>query len=218
MQHHFSVEVAVEYGINSAIMLEHFYYWQKQNEVNEQNYINGRYWTYNSVKAFQKWYPYLTLKQIRTAIQKLLDCGLLEGAELSTSPYDHTKWYSLTEEGLRLCQVDLPWRANVDLPSEENRFALEGKSTIIQLKNNTVNKPIKYTHGEFQNVLLTEDELAKLKEKFPSTWEQKIENLSQYIASKGKNYKNHYATILNWARRDDGKDNKEHTVLGVIHY
>ena len=218
MQHHFSVEVAVEYGINSAIMLEHFYYWQKQNEVNEQNYINGRYWTYNSVKAFQKWYPYLTLKQIRTAIQKLLDCGLLEGAELSTSPYDHTKWYSLTDEGLRLCQVDLPWRANVDLPSEENRFALEGKSTIIQLKNNTVNKPIKYTHGEFQNVLLTEDELAKLKEKFPSTWEQKIENLSQYIASKGKNYKNHYATILNWARRDDGKDNKEHTVLGVIHY
>ena len=199
-------------------MLEHFYYWQKQNEVNEQNYINGRYWTYNSVKAFQKWYPYLTLKQIRTAIQKLLDCGLLEGAELSTSPYDHTKWYSLTDEGLRLCQVDLPWRANVDLPSEENRFALEGKSTIIQLKNNTVNKPIKYTHGEFQNVLLTEDELAKLKEKFPSTWEQKIENLSQYIASKGKNYKNHYATILNWARRDDGKDNKEHTVLGVIHY
>ena len=218
MQHHFSVEVAVEYGINSAIMLEHFYYWQKQNEVNEQNYINGRYWTYNSVKAFQKWYPYLTLKQIRTAIQKLLDCGLLEGAELSTNPYDHTKWYSLTEEGLRLCQIDVTERANVDLPSEENRFALEGKSTIIQLKNNTVNKPIKYTHGEFQNVLLTEDELAKLKEKFPSTWEQKIENLSQYIASKGKNYKSHYATILNWARRDDGKDNKEHTVLGVIHY
>lgn len=218
MQHHFSVEVAVEYGINSAIMLEHFYYWQKQNEVNEQNYINGRYWTYNSVKAFQKWYPYLTLKQIRTAIQKLLDCGLLEGADLSTNPYDHTKWYSLTEEGLRLCQIDLPSRENVDLPSEENRFALQGKSTIIQLKNNTINKPIKYTHGEFQNVLLTEDELAKLKEKFPSTWEQKIENLSQYIASKGKNYKSHYATILNWARRDDGKDNKEHTVLGVIHY
>lgn len=61
---------------------------------------------------------------------------------------------------------------------------------------------IKNTYGEFQNVSLSEEEyqklLASLGEKNTSIL---IEELSGYIASKGKRYSNHYATILNWARR-----------------
>ena len=56
--------------------------------------------------------------------------------------------------------------------------------------------------GEFENVLLSEEELEKLKERFPYDWQEKIDRLSVYMKSKGKRYKSHYATILNWARRD----------------
>ena len=37
---------------------------------------------------------------------------------------------------------------------------------------------------------------------FPHDYSARIERLSEYIASTGKKYKNHLATIRNWARND----------------
>lgn len=70
-------------------------------------------------------------------------------------------------------------------------------------------KPVKHKHGEYQNVLLTDDELDKLKKEYPD-WAERIERLSSYVASTGKRYKSHYATIRNWARKD-GEKNGERT-------
>lgn len=63
-------------------------------------------------------------------------------------------------------------------------------------------KPVKHKHGEYKNVLLTDDELAKLRQQFPQDLPARIERLSEYIASTGKKYKSHYATIRAWANRD----------------
>lgn len=62
-------------------------------------------------------------------------------------------------------------------------------------------KPVKHKYGEYKNVLLTDDELEKLKAEY-SDWEDRIERLSSYVASHGKSYKSHYATIRNWARKE----------------
>lgn len=62
-------------------------------------------------------------------------------------------------------------------------------------------KPVKHKYGEYKNVLLTDDELQKLKTEY-SDYEDRIERLSSYVASTGKRYKSHYATIRNWARKD----------------
>ena len=62
-------------------------------------------------------------------------------------------------------------------------------------------KPVKHKYGEYKNVLLTDDELQKLQEEF-ADWDARIERLSSYVASTGKAYKSHYATIRNWARKD----------------
>lgn len=62
-------------------------------------------------------------------------------------------------------------------------------------------KPVKHKHGEYNNVLLTDDELETLKAEYPD-FEERIERLSAYVASTGKAYKSHYATIRNWARKD----------------
>lgn len=69
-------------------------------------------------------------------------------------------------------------------------------------------KPVKHKYGEYENVLLTDDELEKLKAEYPD-WQERIERLSSYVASTGKAYKSHYATIRNWARKDQrqGKGN-----------
>lgn len=70
-------------------------------------------------------------------------------------------------------------------------------------KNKSISKKSpRHKHGEYQNVLLSDDDLDKLKAEFPSDWDQRIQRLSEYMASSGKSYKNHLATIRNWARRD----------------
>lgn len=60
-------------------------------------------------------------------------------------------------------------------------------------------------YGTFRNVLLTDDDLERLKTTFPDDWDQRVERLSSYMASKGKRYKNHLATIMTWARMDSEK-------------
>ena len=62
-------------------------------------------------------------------------------------------------------------------------------------------KKTKHKYGANKNVLLTDEELDKLKTEF-SDFEERIDRLSWYIASKGDKYKSHYHTILNWARKE----------------
>lgn len=66
-------------------------------------------------------------------------------------------------------------------------------------------KKTKHKYGEYKNVLLTDDELEKLKAEFPQDWQERIERLSEYIASTGRKYKNHLATIRVWARKSGGQ-------------
>lgn len=63
-------------------------------------------------------------------------------------------------------------------------------------------KPVRHKYGEYKNVLLSDEDLEKLKTEFPTDWEDRIERLSSYMASTGKTYKNYLATIRNWARKD----------------
>jgi len=74
------------------------------------------------------------------------------------------------------------------------------------------NQTKKKEYGEFSNVFLTDGEYEKLKTKFGNALPEKIENLSQGIESKGYKYNSHYATILNWDRRDKKQGGENGTV------
>ena len=43
---------------------------------------------------------------------------------------------------------------------------------------------------------------------YSDCYEEYIEKLSSYLAQTGKRYKSHYATLLNWIRRD-GKEKQD---------
>ena len=60
-------------------------------------------------------------------------------------------------------------------------------------------------YGRYKNVLLSDTELAELQAELPGKWEYYIERLSGYIASTGKTYQNHAATMLRWAADDKAK-------------
>lgn len=69
-------------------------------------------------------------------------------------------------------------------------------------------KSPRHKYGQYENVLLSDEDMGKLKAEFPADWEQRIERLSEYMASKGTKYKNHLATIRAWAKKDKDKEAK----------
>lgn len=71
------------------------------------------------------------------------------------------------------------------------------KDKLSKDKNN-----IRHKYGQYTNVLLSDDEMEKLKEEFPTDYRDRIERVSEYCASTGKSYKNYLATIRNWAKKD----------------
>ncbi len=75
-------------------------------------------------------------------------------------------------------------------------------------KQTTTHTISKERYGEFKNVLLTDEEMTKLHERFGGKLIDMIEALSLGIESKGYKYKSHYATILSWARRDNTGGNR----------
>ena len=62
--------------------------------------------------------------------------------------------------------------------------------------------PARQKYGYYQNVLFTREEYAAVQAEFPDDYSQRIERLSEYIASTGRSYQNHLATIRIWARKD----------------
>lgn len=63
-------------------------------------------------------------------------------------------------------------------------------------------KPTRHKYGMYNNVLLSDEDMEKLQAEFPHDYTDRIERLSEYIASTGKSYKSHLATIRSWARKE----------------
>ena len=69
-------------------------------------------------------------------------------------------------------------------------------------------KPTRHKYGEYKNVLLSDDQMEKLKTEFPNDYQERIERLSEYCESAGKTYKNYLATIRSWARKEKNEPKK----------
>src|SRR3990167_9498417 len=82
----------------AATILGHFRFWVEHNQRKEKNCLNGKYWTYQTIKEIQHHYPGMTLKQVRVAVARLERLGLIESGFHQKNPFDRTKWYTLTEK------------------------------------------------------------------------------------------------------------------------
>lgn len=106
MEHHFDIEIAEKLTVNCAIIYNNIQFWTAKNKANGKHFIEDNYWTYNSVKAWNELLPYLSQKQIRTALDKLEESGLIISGVFNKAGYDRTKWYAIKG------QMELPSKAN----------------------------------------------------------------------------------------------------------
>lgn len=124
MDHSFDPEAAQNYGVNSAIVLQHLKRWIAHNKSNNTNLRDGRTWTYNSIRAWKELIPYLTPKQIRTAIDVLVSAGAIVKSNYNADKRDTTTWYALGGP------ASSGPEGNTQLPFEASALALEGKPLL----------------------------------------------------------------------------------------
>ncbi|WP_167685921.1 hypothetical protein [Parasedimentitalea denitrificans] len=70
-RHNFESAVAEQVGVNAAVIYQNFKFWCEKNAANEKHHYDEKVWTYNSMKAFETLFPYVSKSQIRTALDKL---------------------------------------------------------------------------------------------------------------------------------------------------
>ena len=82
---------------------------------------------------------------------------------------------------------------------------LEKEIEIEKEREGETGHPAPAAYGRYNNVILTDTELSGLKTELPDKWEYYIDRLSCHIASTGKQYHSHAATIYKWAQEDAAK-------------
>lgn len=122
-----------------------------------------------------------------------------EKAQLETK---ENKAYKLTEKPC----IQNVYNMDTQVRLGKDRLEIElDKDSIEEDESSTTptpSKPIKkksskHKHGEYQNILLTDEELEKLKNEYPN-YEEAIEYLDEYIEMTGKKYKSHYLAMKKW--------------------
>lgn len=104
MQHSFNIELAKEYGILEAIIINNLFFWIEKNKANNVSYYDGTYWTYNSIKALNELFPYASERKISYALKHLEEEGIIKTGNYNKLAYDRTLWYAFTEKGISILQ------------------------------------------------------------------------------------------------------------------
>ena len=96
----------------------------------------------------------------------------------------------VSEAKADICPPEIEIKKEIDIEIEKERELETGHPAA---------------YGRYSNVFLSDKELAELKRELPGKWEYYIDRLSCHIASSGKKYRSHAATIRRWAADDTAK-------------
>lgn len=196
--------------ITLLLMVNH-----EENEifVNSEKIIVKPGQTFTSLdKIAQKAGQGISTKAVRCALEKFEKMGFAasvgaSGGRLITienwalyQGYSEDKGKGKGKQGAKQGQSKGKQGANSGASNNNiNNDNNENNETMRTKKENDATTP---AYGEYANVILSDEELRKLQSEFPYDWQQRIDRLSEYIASKGAKYKSHFATIRAWARKD----------------
>ena len=92
---------------------------------------------------------------------------------------------------------------------EEDKKRKEGDIERDNILSASAETETTIKHGIYKNVEFTAEEFDILIAEFPDTYQSWIEKLSSYMASTGKAYKNHLATIRSWAAKEKDKQKQQ---------
>jgi len=225
MTYQFDANIAAIYGVDESIMIYNLSFWISKNEANGKHFHDGRFWTYNSIDAFTKLFPFWTARQIRRILKSLEEKGVIVTGNYNTSAYDRTTWYAFADSFLQKGQnhftessngndnsgnsvinnnTDIKPDVKPNESAEGGLFSLEqGFETI------TVTKPRRTAESVaclFENSRYAD--FQKFDAEFTGTEFENVDiayyyhAVKDWSAQRGKKMKDWIATARNFMRRD----------------
>ena len=134
MNFHFDGAVAEMYGVDGAVFISRLQFWIEKNAANDRHYHEGRYWTYNSLRAMEKLFPFWSRRQIERIVKNLKDKGVLLTANYARDSHDRTLFYALDESKLPISPFGGDLSPNGEMINEQLK-------THIREEEDKANKP-----------------------------------------------------------------------------
>lgn len=143
LEHHFPPLIAEKYGVNAAIFLRDIYHWCETNQNNEENFHEGRWWTYQTINGLCRRHTYWTKNQMEHIIRTCKEKGALLSGHFSDNQFDRTCWYALTDEALALFAGPYSISENSEIDNQ--------KITVLSRKNQKCYKDKHRTEDKTKN-------------------------------------------------------------------
>lgn len=186
--------LATMLGLNEAIVLQQIHYWLVNNEKNNINFKNGRYWTFNSMKKWrEETFPFLGMDALRRAFNNLEKKGILITGNFNQKGYDRTKWYTIDYQKLYSMRCNNSLYGNQQMHLVETNKCNCGKPTNALYGNHTTNTK-DYTETKEEITPPPGVEVSHQKE---------VDLLKGFL---GKSYSEEYAIRIINLLKDKGKD------------
>lgn len=153
-------------GVEAAVLYQNISFWVETNRANKKNFFEGKYWTYNSARAFAELFPFWGSSKVFRLLLKLEDKNLIESGEFNKAGYDRTKWYTTVPDTIFQ-------NRKMDSPKSENGFSKNGEAipdiNTNKKPNTNVRKAksteIKYTKDDIR---LTDSLYFTISKSFPN--------------------------------------------------
>lgn len=188
MNHHFNSDVAVELGVNAALIVANLAYLQVNREAQggDKYYMDGRWWVHHTYESLTAIHPYFSVQQIRRIMRKLLE----KGAVFHCTPdkYKRDSYWSVAPE---FAHVSKSTDRSVGIDSSQ-----VSKSTVVLHNNNIEQKQRKKVCKNFPKEKLmsmgkgiscwemwVDHRLSLKKPLTEDGWKLQIENLKQFSAA-----------------------------------
>lgn len=145
MNYNFDITIAQELGVSAAIVVQNLQFWIKKNEANDKHFHDGRYWTFNSMKAWHELFPFWTERQIRKILDDLVEKKIIIKGNYNEMKYDRTLWYAFTDYGITILQTCQMKETTLSIQSDKNVEPIPDINTDINTDVNTDRESITET-------------------------------------------------------------------------
>lgn len=115
--------LATKIGVDAALVLQQVHYWIEINRKKDSNFHDGAYWTYNSIKDWNKCFPFYGERTIQRIFKKLKDLGILKAGNFNKAKFDKTSWYTIDYDKLNKVV-----EGKAETPSRQNGVIEKTKS------------------------------------------------------------------------------------------
>ena len=211
--------LAQKIGLNEAIVIQQLHYWIMVNKRQNKHFIDDKYWTYNTLEAWQKdTFYFWSIDTVKRTFKKLEKNELIITANFNKKGYDRTKWYTINYEKLAskccnnsLVQSALINRASCPNPSGQSAPMEEGNlHPPIPDTNTETNTKTSFSTTQFCSVVETNKELIESKthlklsnnmKKIVSPWDKERLSISIEIFTEKQGK---YFSLLQKIYKDDG--------------